>query len=125
MIKTEESCIRVYADVDQINHCIEILSEVSTSITSLSKIMNLGGNEARLKILYLIYKEKQICVCDLGDILDMSVSAISQHLRKLKDGNLIQDKKVGKTIFYSISEECLETLLAIFIQITKNKLETA
>jgi ArsR family transcriptional regulator, lead/cadmium/zinc/bismuth-responsive transcriptional repressor len=123
MTKTEASCIRNYPDVDQINNCIRTIDNVSVSISTLSKIMNLAGNETRLKMLYIIYKEKQVCVCDLSDILNSSVSAVSQHLRKLKDGNLITDKKEGKTIYYSIKEESLEVLLSIFIQISKNKNE--
>jgi DNA-binding transcriptional ArsR family regulator len=44
----------------------------------------------------------------------MSVPAISQHLRKLKDGGLIIDRKVGQTVFYSIVNEntvILKTIL--------------
>jgi len=120
--KTGESCIRGCADVNKINNCITILDDVSDSLSAIAKIMNLAGNETRLKILYLIYKEKDICVCDLSDVLGFSVSAISQQLKKLKAGNLITDQKVGKTIYYSINDERLESLLAIFIQISNNKL---
>jgi len=120
-LKTSESCIRGEADVSKINKSIALLNNSSESITVLAKILSLTGNETRLKILYLIYKEKDICVCDLSDVLNISVSAISQQLKKLKEGNLIVDNKIGKTIYYSINEEQLETLLAIFIQISKNK----
>ncbi len=123
-VKTAETCIRMYADVEQINACIRILANSSASITRHSKVMALAGNETRLKILYLLFKEKQLCVCDLSDILHTSVSAVSQHLRKLKDGRLVRDQKIGQTIFYSITEEGLETLHPIFIQITQNNLQT-
>jgi DNA-binding transcriptional ArsR family regulator len=49
-------------------------------------------------------KESKMCPCDLSDILGMTVPAISQHLRKLKDAGLVETNKVGQTIFYSISE---------------------
>ena len=58
-----------------------------------------------LKILYLLHKEGEMCPCDLSDILEISVGGISQHLRKLKDGGIIKDKKVGQTVFYSIVED--------------------
>ena len=121
-IKTGSNCIRGCADVNKINTCINLLDDVSDSISALAKILNLAGNETRLKILYLIYKEKDICVCDLSDVLGFSVSAVSQQLKKLREGCLIVDRKVGKTIYYQINDERLETLLAIFIQISNNKL---
>lgn len=122
LLKTENSCIRGAADVNKINNCISMLSARSESISELAKIMKLSGNVTRLKILYLIYKEKNICVCDLSDVLNLSVSAISQQLKKLKEGGLIIDEKQGKTIYYSIMDESLESLLPVFIQISRRKL---
>ena len=120
-IKTGDTCIRISADVNQINKGIKLLDERSESLKSISQVMLLMGNETRLKMVYLIYREKQMCVCDLGDTLHMSVSAISQHLRKLKDGKLLKDNKIGQTIFYSINDDYLETILPVLSQITKNK----
>ena len=96
-----DSCIRVLADPVQIKQCRESIQRLETPINSITKLFNLAGNEARLKILYLLNQEGEMCPCDLSDVLDMTVSGISQHLRKLKDGGIVQDKKVGQTIFYS------------------------
>ena len=123
-IKTEEHCIRVCPDLTQINTCIQMLEESSESINKLAQVHSLMGSEIRLQILYIIYKEQQVCVCDISDILHMSVSPISQHLKKLKDGGLVQDKKVGQTVFYTVSIDYMEILLPTLIQITKNKLQT-
>jgi len=103
MLKTE--CIRVYADINQINNCIKDLHRVQSSIKKITAVLNLAGNEVRLKILYVIHKEKQLCVCDLSDILSMTIPAISQHLRKMKDGGVLVDKKVGQTVFYLLNKE--------------------
>lgn len=120
-IKTENTCIRISPDVEMINSGRVLIEENSNSILAIAKTLNLTGNETRLKILYLIYKKQQVCVCDLSDILDISISAISQQLKKLKIGGLITAKKAGKTVYYSISNENLESLITIFIQIGKNK----
>ena len=64
----------------------------------------LAGNEVRLKLLYLLAAEQQLCVCDIADVLGMTVSAVSQHLRKLKDGGVVTARKVGQTVFYALSE---------------------
>jgi len=120
-IKTENTCIRTSPDVEMINSGRVLIVENSSSISAVAKTLSLAGNETRLKILYLIYKKQHVCVCDLSDILDISISAISQQLKKLKLGGLITDKKAGKTVYYAISNENLESLVTIFIQINKNQ----
>ncbi len=117
MKKTEESCIRCCANVNLINRGIKEINELSIPIEITAKILNLIGNETRLKILWLIKNEQKVCVCDLSDILGISVSAISQQLRKLKDSDLLKSKKEGQTIYYHIhpkSEEVLNHVLEIF-----------
>ncbi|MBL4585988.1 MAG: winged helix-turn-helix transcriptional regulator [Flavobacteriales bacterium] len=123
MTKSEEHCIRVCPNLNQINACIGMLEESSDSIRNLATIHSMLGNEVRLKILYIIYKEQQVCVCDISDILQMTAPAISQHLKKLKDTGILLSKKVGQTVFYTINMEYMEPLLPTFIQITKNKLQ--
>lgn len=107
-------CIRVYADVAQINECRKKIKENAQPFDQLSKTLALAGNEARLKILYLLDEENQLCPCDIADILGMSIPAVSQHLRKLKDGNIVKIRKVGQTIFYSLKDEHLKILRPFF-----------
>jgi DNA-binding transcriptional ArsR family regulator len=80
----------------------------------LSRVLELAGNEVRLKILYLLHTEGELCPCDLSDILELSVPAVSQHLRKLKDGNVIKFRKEGQTIYYSLRDDHLEILRPFF-----------
>ncbi len=101
----ELSCIRVLADHNQIRQCRERIAATSKEVEKLSKILNLSGNQVRLTMLLLLYEEEKLCVCDLSDILEMKVPAVSQHLRKLKDNEMVVSEKVGQTIFYSISSE--------------------
>jgi ArsR family transcriptional regulator, lead/cadmium/zinc/bismuth-responsive transcriptional repressor len=93
------SCIRVLADANQIKECREKVREVDGSLSLLANAFSLVGNDVRIKILYLLQEEGQLCPCDLSDILGMNVSAISQHLRKMKDSKIIASKKTGQTIF--------------------------
>ncbi len=87
------TCIRLFADQEQIRNCKAILRNSRKPFSRLSVILALAGNEVRLKILYLLEEENELCPCDLADILDMSVPAVSQHLRKLKDGNIVETRK--------------------------------
>ena len=50
----------------------------------------------------------------MSDILGMTIPAVSQHLRKLKDGNIIEARKVGQTIYYSLKSEHLNILRPFF-----------
>jgi DNA-binding transcriptional ArsR family regulator len=107
-------CIRTLANPVQIHACKEKLSDASHSFERLAQVLSLAGNEVRLKILYLLEEERELCPCDLSDILGMSVPAVSQHLRKLKDANVVQIRKDGQTIYYSLKEEHLEIVRPLF-----------
>jgi ArsR family transcriptional regulator, lead/cadmium/zinc/bismuth-responsive transcriptional repressor len=109
-----DTCIREYADLDQLRNCKNQIITVDSSIHKIAKLLNLAGNEVRLKILYLIFKEEKMCPCDLSDVLDMTVPAISQHLRKLKDGDILRTVKKGKTIFYSLNFKEVELIMPLF-----------
>ncbi|HEU5364667.1 MAG TPA: metalloregulator ArsR/SmtB family transcription factor [Hanamia sp.] len=108
------TCTRLFADKEQIKNCKAILKNAQKPFVRLSVVLALAGNEARLKILYLLEEERELCPCDLADILDMSVPAVSQHLRKLKDGNIVETRKEGQTIYYSLTKENLKILKSFF-----------
>ena len=54
---------------------------------------------------------------DLVDILGMTIPAVSHHLRKLKDGNIVETRKEGQTIYYSSRQENSKILRSFFKQI--------
>ena len=105
--KKKNTCIRVYADQVQIDRCKKKVGELDREIEHYADILKLIGNAVRMKILYLLAVENELCVCDLSDVLGMQIPAISQHLRKLKDKSIVQTKKVGQTIYYSITPQNL------------------
>ncbi|MEQ9102387.1 MAG: metalloregulator ArsR/SmtB family transcription factor [Imperialibacter sp.] len=115
------TCIRVLADHVQIQECKDKLNEMEGTLKNLTRLFNLSGNAARLKILYLLKREGEMCPCDLSDVLEISVGGVSQHLRKLKDGGLVVDKKVGQTVFYSLVAQSTELLLPVFDILSTSK----
>lgn len=115
-----KSCIRLFADETQINLCKNKLQSNATAFSHLSGLLALAGNEVRLKILFLLKEEAELCPCDLADILGMSVPAVSQHLRKMKDKNILKTRRSGQTIFYSIQPEQLNLLRPFFKHINQN-----
>ncbi len=63
------------------------------------------ADEIRLKILKLLIDNKELCVCELQPILNISQPNLSFHLRILRDANLVNVKKEGKWKYYSINKE--------------------
>lgn len=112
------TCIRPYADQVLIAECKKKLQKAEHSFERLSQVLTLAGNDVRLKILYLLEEETELCVCDLADVLQMTIPAVSQHLRKLKDGNVLQTRRAGQTIYYSLKEEHLEIIKPLFEHIS-------
>lgn len=122
---TKETCIRAYADPVQIRECKKKVSQNEKTFSQLAHILSLAGSDVRLKILFLLEEENELCPCDISDILGMTVPAISQHLRKMKDGKIIETRRVGQTIYYSLSDENLKILKPFFKHITQSIKEEA
>jgi len=118
-------CIRLEADEHQIQRCKEQIDTHLLSFEAFGDLLSLAGNSVRLKILYLLFTEEKLCVCDLSDVLQMNISAISQHLRKLKDRDYILSERQAQVIYYRINERYLEVLKPIFMMIESKVLPTA
>lgn len=73
-------------------------------LKTLADSLGVAGNLQRLKILYLLHAHKEMCVCDLAEVLELTDSAASQHLRKLKDKNIVKTRRERQTIYYSLVE---------------------
>ena len=105
MSKEKNICIRNDRDAIQISRCKAELDKIRMKTIGLSRTYSLIGNEVRLAILILLHQETVLCVCDLAEILEMTVPAVSQHLKKLRVGHLVTTEREGTTIFYSVAEE--------------------
>jgi ArsR family transcriptional regulator, lead/cadmium/zinc/bismuth-responsive transcriptional repressor len=78
--------------------------EGTPDIEEAAELMNLAGNSTRLKLLYLLENMKELCVCDLAEMLGVSVSAVSQHLAKLKAYGLVAPRRDAQTIYYRLTD---------------------
>lgn len=120
-IDPTSNCIRLFANLEQIQACKENLFNHGMDFIRLAQIFALAGNEARLKILYLLEQEKELCPCDLSDILQMTIPAVSQHLRKMKDANIVQIRKSGQIIFYSIRPNQSGMIKTLFLHFSNQQ----
>ncbi|HEY4600988.1 MAG TPA: metalloregulator ArsR/SmtB family transcription factor [Cerasibacillus sp.] len=76
-------------------------------IDTIVPVLKLLGDKTRLMILKLI-QQKECCVCELVSVLNMSQPAISQHLRRLRDANLVNEERRGKWVYYELNKESNE-----------------
>ncbi|NND52978.1 MAG: winged helix-turn-helix transcriptional regulator [Flavobacteriaceae bacterium] len=113
-MKLEMSCTRAEANHKQLLNCMASIDGMANGFNKISKLLSITGNEVRLKILFLLNMENELCPCDLADILRMSVPAISQHIRKMKDAGIITARREGQTLYYSLNEDDTDILNIIF-----------
>jgi len=88
------------------------LKEMVPEVSGLSELFGALADETRTKILYLLSRQ-ELCVCDLARLLDMSLPAVSHHLRLLKVMRLVRPRRDGKHVFYSLEDEHVLSLILI------------
>lgn len=76
----------------------------------LAELFRIFGDSTRIRILYVLF-ESEMCVCDIAQLLGMSQSAISHQLRCLKQSKLVKYRREGKTVFYSLADGHVRTIL--------------
>jgi len=76
----------------------------NTDIPMLADFLRIISEENRLKIICFLQSGEQ-CVCDIWQFLKLSQNLTSHHLKVLKDFNLLNSRKEGLSVYYSINEE--------------------
>ncbi len=76
----------------------------------LAELFKVFGDSTRIKILYVLF-ESEMCVCDIARLLSMSQSAISHHLKLLKQSKLVNFRKEGKSVVYFLADDHVRTIL--------------
>ncbi len=110
-VLTEESCIRKNVNVTLLQQLQKKLL-AKDDLENLADLLTVAGNETRLKILFLLSEEHELCVCDLADVTGMTVSSISHQLAKLRAYGFIGKRREGQTIYYRI----LDTPFIVFLK---------
>ncbi len=96
--------------------------EFAPELEEAAELFSLASNPTRLKILFLLDRLKELCVCDLAEMLGVSVSAVSQHLAKLRAYGMATTRRDAQTIYYRLADhEFLAKLQSSFL----TEMETA
>lgn len=96
---------------DDIIRRVEGVMPQEQELVELSEFFKVFGDSTRIKILYVL-SQSEMCVCDIATLLQMGQSAISHQLRILKQMRLVKFRRDGKTVFYSLSDDHIQTILA-------------
>lgn len=79
-------------------------------LKDVAELYKLFSDYSRVRILYLL-AERELCVCDLTELMDINQSAISNHLRLLRNGKLVKSRREGKNVYYSLADSHVATIL--------------
>ena len=76
----------------------------------LAELFKVFGDSTSIRILLVLF-EKDVCVCDLAETLNMTQSAISHQLKILKQNKLVKGRREGKSVFYSLADDHVRTII--------------
>ena len=81
------------------------------TLKDLADFYKVFADPTRVKLLCVLL-ETEMCVCDLAEVLKMTQSAISHQLRMLKQMKLVKNRREGKTVFYSLADDHIQTIIS-------------
>lgn len=116
-MKEKKSQEEVAPKCDYIHAHPEIVASVNKQMPEeeilydLAELFKIFGDSTRVKILFVLL-ESEMCVCDIAQLLNMTQSAISHQLRILKQSRLVKFRREGKTIFYSLLDDHVCSILS-------------
>ncbi len=80
-------------------------------LCDLAELFKVFGDSTRIRILFVLF-EAEVCVCDIAGALRMTQPAISHQLRILKQAKLVKSRREGKSVFYSLADGHVRTIIA-------------
>jgi|SRR5690606_4513763 len=91
-----------------------IQGELQTvDISSVAQLFKAVADENRAKITFALSKGEELCVCDIANIVGVTVANASHHLRTLHKQGVVKFRKEGKLAFYSLDDEHIQQLFLI------------
>ena len=105
-----EQCDFIHVHEDIVNRVTKVMPD-EDQLMDLAEFFKIFGDSTRIKILYVL-SQAEMCVCDIATLLQMGQSAISHQLRVLKQRRLVKFRRDGRTVFYSLADGHIQTILA-------------
>jgi DNA-binding transcriptional ArsR family regulator len=105
-----DSCDTGGADLDRVSRAEAGMARLGT-YEEASDIFRALGDVTRVRILDAISRE-ELCVCDISALIGMNSSAVSHHLRTLRNLRLVRNRREGKKVYYSLRDSHVAVLLS-------------
>lgn len=96
----------MYMQVEKVNQIKKEL-ENETALVQCADEFNMVGDPTRLKICYLLCRHKELSVGEIAKIIDVSISAVSHTLRKLKEADMVEDRRDFRHVYYQLKQSPL------------------
>lgn len=97
----DENCVQPDRNEDLLEGLrTEALS--TERLVALAAYFDAASNETRLRILYVLHRAEELCVCDLADIFEITQPSVSRHLKILREKALVEARRDAQTIYYSV-----------------------
>ena len=110
MAVSDVECCDFYQVHDDVVKAVKEKMPDEDELYDLAEIFKVFGDSTRIRILFVLF-EAEVCVCDLAKALNMTQSAISHQLKILKQNKLVKNRREGKSIFYSLADEHVRTII--------------
>ena len=107
--ETVELCSYLHVHEDLVKQVLEAMPE-EDDLYSLADFFKVFADSTRIRILYVLLCS-ETCVCDIAQLLNMTQPAISHQLRILKQMDLVHARRDGKTVFYSLADDHIASIL--------------
>ena len=107
-ILSDEVCGESCEHPDVVKRVSEKLPDVEL-LYDVAELFKVFGDSTRVRILCALF-ESEMCVCDIAEVLEMTQSAISHQLRVLKQARLVKYRRDGKTVYYSLADDHIQTI---------------
>ncbi len=104
-----ECCDFIHAHEDIVKKVQKEMPSEDT-LYDLTELFRIFGDSTRVRILYVLF-EAEMCVCDIAMLLGLTQSAVSHQLRALKNARLVKSRRDGKTVFYSLADDHVKTII--------------
>ena len=110
-MKKKDTCEIFCYDEEKVNRIQGDLQTVD--ISGVSQMLKAIADENRAKITYALCQDEELCVCDIANILGVTIANASHHLRMLYKEGIVTFRKEGKLAFYSLEDQHIKEIMTI------------
>lgn len=109
----KDTCETFIYDVEKVERRQKEVNQTE----GLSQLFKVFADDTRLKIVYALTQEDELCVCDVATTIGSTNATASHHLRMLRNLGLAEYRKKGKMVFYSLVSDHVHHLMQEALQL--------